>query len=117
MYLTRDVLDSLVKNEQGVVLGRVDSVVLEVQHGRPPRVLAIEIGPSVLWDRVHPALGRAMRRVERYLGIDRGRPVRISVKDVRWDGLDVVVPVHAAESGALNLERKLRAYVTWRPWK
>jgi hypothetical protein len=116
-YLVRDLLDSAVKNEQGVPLGRVDSVVLDVQSGRPPRVTAIEIGPSALGNRLHPAIGRLALRVERWLGIDRGRPVRVRVEDLRRDGLDIVAPIHAAETGLLNLERKLRAFYVWRPWR
>ena len=52
MDLIRDLLDKKVSDRNGREMGRVDSVILDVRDGAPPRVAAIEIGPAALAYRV-----------------------------------------------------------------
>lgn len=83
--LVRDVLDKQVVDRHGREMGRVDGVVLETADG-VPRVAAIEIGSATLARRVASFLGRWASGLERALGIDAGRPLRIpfsAVLDVR----------------------------------
>ena len=75
--LVRDLLDTKVVDRDGREMGRVDGVVLEIGGGGAPRVAAIEIGAEVLFRRVRPFFGRWAAGVERALGIERGRPMRI----------------------------------------
>jgi sporulation protein YlmC with PRC-barrel domain len=75
--LVRDVLDKQVLNRHGREIGRVDSIILELRPGAPPRVNRIEIGPAVLAARIHPVLGRWVRGIEYALGTADQRPVKV----------------------------------------
>jgi sporulation protein YlmC with PRC-barrel domain len=77
MKLVRDLLDKSVVDRHGHELGRVDSIVLEMRPGAPPRVAAIELGPAVLAHRVWPPLGRWMKGLEVALGMAEERPLRV----------------------------------------
>ena len=81
MDVVRDVLDKAVADRNGHEMGRVDGIVLEQDAG-PPRLAAILIGPAVLGSRLHPVLGRLVSALERRLGLDTGRPVRVDFADV-----------------------------------
>jgi hypothetical protein len=87
MDLVRDVLDKLVTDRNGREMGRVDGVVLEAADGRPPVVVAIEMGPSVVGYRLHPVCGRLAEAAEHVLGIDEGRPCRIAFEDITEFGI------------------------------
>lgn len=62
MDLVRDLLDKLVVDEQGREMGRVDSILIDVRAGSPPRVSAMERGPLVLVSRIVPAWGAWLPR-------------------------------------------------------
>src|SRR5437762_7806215 len=62
MDLVRDLLDAQLVDRQDRQIGRVDGVLLEVRDGEPPRVAAMEVGAITLARRLHPALGRWLRR-------------------------------------------------------
>ena len=81
MDLVRDLSDKLVLDRNGREIGRVDRVLLDMSTS-PPRVVGIEIGPAVLAARLSPLLGRWVEGLERALGIDRGRPLRIDVAEI-----------------------------------
>jgi hypothetical protein len=111
MDLVRDVLDSLVVDRNGREMGRADGIVIERRDGLPPRVAAIEIGPTVLGHRLHPALGRLIAGIEHAFGVDAGRPVRVGFGDILEVGPTVRVDCASGETGALNVERRLRRVV------
>jgi hypothetical protein len=81
MDLVRDLSDKLVLDRNGREIGRVDRVLLDMRAA-PPRVTAFEVGPAVLASRLSPLFGRWVAGLERALGIDGGRPLRISVAEV-----------------------------------
>jgi hypothetical protein len=109
--LIHDVLDKKVVDRHGREMGRADTIVITRRRDRPPRVVAIELGPSVLAYRVLPVLGRLMSGLERALGIDHGRPLRIPFSDVL--GISAYVKVDRAfgETVAAALEQRMRAWV------
>lgn len=111
MDLIRDLLDMAVVDRNGREMGRVDSVVIEMRPGAPPRVTAIEIGPAVLAYRVRPILGSVVARLEHVLGIAEERPIRIPIGQILDIGDRVKVDCAAGETGALTMEKRLRAWI------
>jgi hypothetical protein len=111
MDLVRDVLDKAVVDRNGREMGRVDGIVLETRTGSPPRVATLDIGPSALAYRLSPALARWIEAAERAWGVDDGRPVRISTGDVLRVEIDVTVDVAVGQTGAENVEMRLRRWV------
>lgn len=108
MDLVRDFSDKLVLDRNGREIGRVDRVLLDMQTS-PPHVIGFEIGPAVLATRLSPLLGRWVAGLERALGIDRNRPLRIDVADiidrsphVRVDRLFVDTPADFVENKIQN---------------
>ena len=108
LRLVRDVLDEHVLDRDGETLGKVDTIVLELRAGKPPRVAALEVGPPALARRLHPALGRAWAGLERLLGAGDGEPHRIPFPRITAIERDLRVDVRAASSPALAWERWLR---------
>jgi sporulation protein YlmC with PRC-barrel domain len=113
--LVHDLLDKHVVDRHGREMGRVDSVILEVRDGASPRVAAIEIGPAVLAQRVHPTLGRWVAALEHAFGVDEGRPVRIPFSAILDIGDHVKVDVAYGETAAATVERRLRSWVASLP--
>jgi|SRR5215217_77869 len=111
MDLVRDVLDKAVVDRQERELGRADTVVLEIRAGEPPRVAAIEIGPSVLAYRVRPLLGRVVAALEYLFGLDNHRPVRVPFGEVIDVGEQIKVDRVWPETPATEIERRLRRWV------
>jgi len=116
MKLVDDLLDRQVVDRNGQKMGRADSIVLDVHAGRPPRIVAIEIGPSALGDRLHPRAGRWVRACERALGIADRRPVRIAIDDIQRKDGKLMANVASGETGAVNLEQRLRALMRTLKW-
>jgi hypothetical protein len=112
VQLVRDLLDKPVADRNRREMGRVDGIVLEVSPHEPPRVIAIEIGPSVLGHRIHPALGRIIATVEDVSGVGSGRPTRINVAEISRVGETIRVGLTVSERGAYNVENAVRAF--WR---
>lgn len=108
LHLVRDLLDKKVVDRDGREIGRVDGVIVEVAAPAPPRVTAIEIGPSILFRRVRPFLGRWMAGLERALALDAGRPVRIPFAAILEIRDHVCVDVASRETPAATLEHRLR---------
>jgi sporulation protein YlmC with PRC-barrel domain len=111
MELVRDLLDKLVMDRNGQEMGRVDGIVVEQRDGMPPRVAALEIGPSVLGARLHPAIGRFVAGLEQAFGVADGRPIRIGFSNVTEIGKDVKVDLSIGETAAGNVEQRLRAWI------
>ena len=111
MKVVRDVLDKLVIDRHEREMGRVDGILLDCRPGQAPRLSALLIGPSALGFRLHPTLGRLVAAVERALGIDQGRPVRIDFGDVSRIDSDVKVDVAISDTAAGIVEQRLRKWV------
>lgn len=111
MDVVRDVLDQSVVDRNGREMGRVDGILLDQGAGRPPRLSAILIGPSVLGERLHPRLGRLVNALEKRLGLDRDRPTRIDFADI--DDFDNKVRVRLAigQTAAAAVEQRLRGWL------
>lgn len=111
MFLVHDFLDKQLLDRHREKMGRVDGIVLEVRDGMPPRVVAIEIGGSVLARRLHPTLGRLAEALGRMWG-SRRRPVtRIPWSVVHRNGNVVEADVDALAMPALAWELWLRRHV------
>jgi sporulation protein YlmC with PRC-barrel domain len=108
--LVREFLDKKVVDRNGREIGRVDSIVVDVRDGEPPRISAIELGPAVLAHRVSRALGRVMAGVEHALDINGGRPYRIEVGSVIDVDNQVKVDRTFGETPPAEVERKLRRW-------
>ena len=108
MDLIRDLLDKPVADRNRQEMGRVDGIVIAIAAGEHPRVVAIEIGPSVLADRFHPLLGSVVALIERWLGLGTNRPTRIPVDHIKKVSEKIVVDVAASEVGATNVEHAVR---------
>jgi len=114
MDLVRDVLDKIVVDRNGREMGRVDGLVLDVENGRAPRVRALEIGPSVLADRLHPGLGPIVSAIGNAIGVGEERPIRLEIGQVSAVTSHVMVDVAISETGATTVERALRRIMRWR---
>jgi sporulation protein YlmC with PRC-barrel domain len=112
MDLIRDLLDNPVVDRHGREMGRVDSVILELRDGEPPRVAAIELGAAVLAARVRPLFGRWMGALEHAFGVGDGIPVRIPYGAVLTIADHITVDRAAGESGATAIEERLRAWIS-----
>jgi hypothetical protein len=95
MHLVRDVLDKLMVDANHDPLGRVDGIVLIVEEGKPPRVVQIEAGATVIAERLNRRLGRWARGIARRWGLVRGRPTRIAWEKILSVGIEVKVDVKA----------------------
>ena len=109
--LVRDVLDKAAVDRNGREMGRVDGIAIEARAGGPPRVAALEIGPSVLAYRLWPALARWVEAVERAWGVDDERPVRITTADILRVELAITVDLAIGQTGAENIELRMRRWV------
>ena len=110
MDVVRDLLDEIVVDRNGREMGRVDGILLE-QNGGPPRLTALLIGPAVLGSRLSPALGRLASALERRLGLNQGRPVRIDLADVDTIDNRVQLRLTIGETAAAAIEDWLRRWV------
>ena len=111
MDLVRDILDKTVRDRNGREMGRVDGIVLEVSPGSQPHVAVLQVGPSVLASRLMPALARWVEAFERAWQVDQGRPISISPRDVMKVELDVTADTAVGQTGAENIELRLRRWV------
>ena len=112
MDLVRDLLDEKVVDRNGREMGRVDSIVLRIRDGQPPAVAALELGPAVLASRIKPIFGRCISGLERALGVEEGRPLRIPFGKL-LDSRDYVkVDLAFGETVAAALEQRLRRWVS-----
>jgi sporulation protein YlmC with PRC-barrel domain len=111
MDLVRDMLDKKVVDRNGREMGRVDGIILRVDAGEPPSVLALELGPAVLAARVRPVFGRWVAALEHGFGVDKGRPTRIPFKDVLQVHNAITIDAAFGETPAATIEQRLRRWV------
>jgi hypothetical protein len=111
VQLARDLLDKGVVDRHGRDMGRVDRVVIERRPGAPPRVVAIEIGPSALAERLAYPVGRWISGILHGLGVDEGQPLRVHVSQILGVTETVRVDLAFGETPAATVEHKLRGIV------
>jgi hypothetical protein len=112
--LVHDVLDKLVVDHQHDPIGRVDSLVLALEDGRPPRVARVEIGSAVLGRRLHPRIGRWIRNFAHRFGVHNGSPTRIAWSKLKLTGIEIEADVQADRTNALAWEHWLREHIVIR---
>jgi sporulation protein YlmC with PRC-barrel domain len=115
MDVVRDVLDKSVVDRNGREMGRVDGLLLEQRAGEPPRLAAILIGPAALGLRLHPRLERPATWIERWLGIERERPVRIDFDDVDKVDDKVRLRLTMSDTPVAAVEQRLRDWIVKLP--
>jgi hypothetical protein len=115
VHVVRDVLDKSVVDRNGRPMGRADGIVLALRDGQPPRLEAVLIGPIALGYRLHPAIGRLVSALERRLGLDASRPVRVEFGDVETVDHKVRIQLAVGETAAEDIEQRLRAWVSKLP--
>ena len=111
MDVVRDLLDKSVVDRNGREMGRVDGIVFDSQPDQPPRLVEILIGPAALGDRLHPLCGRFVRHLERWLGLDHNRPVRIDFSDINAIERKVRVRLTVNDTAVDAVEQRLRAWL------
>lgn len=111
MELIRDVLDKQIHDPQDCKIGKVDGIVIALRKGRPPRIIALELGVATLARRIHRGLGDWIARMERRRGMTKNEVVRIRFEHVVTTGIDVTVNVEAKRTGALKWEDWLKDHV------
>jgi hypothetical protein len=111
MDVVRDVLDKSIIDRNGREMGRVDGILIERQPNQPVRLTAVLIGPAALGDRLHPAAGRLVRRIEKSLGVDEGRPVRIEFADIDQIETKIRLRLTIGETAVAAVEQRLRSWL------
>lgn len=114
MDVVRDVLDKIVVDRNGREMGRVDGILVEQGEGQP-RITTLLIGPSALGSRLHPALGRLVTTLERYLGVDRDRPCSIKVGDIEQMDQKIQLRLTVGETTVAAVEHLLRKWIVKLP--
>jgi hypothetical protein len=108
MHLVRDLLDNQVRDRKDRKMGKVDGIAVVVRRGRPPRVVAIEMGLPTLATRISERLGRSMSALERRLGVGNGEAVRIPIERIMEIGIDVRVDIDANRTAVYDWEKWIR---------
>lgn len=114
LALARDCLDDRLIARGGVPIGRVDGIVLSLEPGRAPRLVAIEVGASVQARRLGGWAVALVAWLSRHIGQASPQPWRIPWARLRFDGGDCQVdvagrtaPSRGWERGAARLLRKV----------
>ncbi|TGS06786.1 hypothetical protein EN833_35800, partial [Mesorhizobium sp. M4B.F.Ca.ET.190.01.1.1] len=85
-----DILDKQLIDREQVKIGKVDGLGAELRPGKPPRIVAIELGSIALARRLGARPGRWMAALSARLGGKRhGEPHRIAWNKVRDIGIDI----------------------------
>lgn len=106
--LGREILDQQLVDRDGVKMGRVDGLVLEIRKDGPPRVVAIEMGFAVLARRVGPWAERWVERLRRF-SVRKTARQRVPWEMVTAIEVDrIELDVEAFETPAFAWERWFR---------
>jgi sporulation protein YlmC with PRC-barrel domain len=109
MELVHDVLDKQVVDRNGIKMGRVDGIVVELRAAQPPKLVAIELGTLAIAHRVGPRTARlAAWLVSRVSGADRRQPHRIDWRDIAEIGLDVRLDLDVGQTTVHDWQKWLR---------
>jgi sporulation protein YlmC with PRC-barrel domain len=112
--IVRDVLDAQLIDAGGRPLGKVDGIAVEIEEGRPPRLLYLEVSGITLARRVHHRLGVWAEWLARRFSPSGGISLRIPWSRIAKLGGNIQVQVHAETSTAWAWERWLRDRVIGR---
>ncbi len=113
LHLVHDVLDAQLVDRHKRKIGRVDSLVLAVEDGRPPRVAAILVGGAARADRIGRWMA-GLSRALRALVSAPGGVSRIPFSAVRVIAETVEVDVDGDELESGRLESWLADHVVRR---
>jgi sporulation protein YlmC with PRC-barrel domain len=108
MHLSRDLLDNQVLDGRKRKIGKVDDVVIVLRRGKPPHIMAIELGFPTLLARISPALGSWAARLERRLAVTDGEAVRIPMNRIEHAGINLVADIDADRTAVYAWERWVR---------
>jgi hypothetical protein len=112
--LVRDVLDAQIVDACGRAIGKADGIAIELRDQAPPRVRGIDVGLPVLGHRLHPALGRLLTRLNRWMRLPDDGCLRVPFDGLEVRPTGIRVPIDAAGTGALAWEEWLRRHVVAR---
>jgi len=118
MDLARELLDVQLVDQRQRDIGRADGVVLQIRSGKPPRLIAIEVGIVTIARRLHPKIARLLRALAIRWASTPLRPMHLGPQLIRDVGVDIELEVEpAAARRLLRAERWLRRRVIDRlPW-
>lgn len=112
MKLLRDLLDKQVVDREQIKIGKVDGLVAELRPGKPPRIIAIELGSITLARRLGAGPGRWMARLAVKLGgKQHGEPHRIAWHKVKDIGIDIEFDIDVRETSIFAWQDWLRDHV------
>ncbi|RUV45846.1 MAG: hypothetical protein EOQ55_31200 [Mesorhizobium sp.] len=115
MQLLRDILDKQVVDREQVKIGKVDGLVAELRQGKPPRVVAVELGVIALARRLGARPGRLTARLAaRLSGKQQARPHRIAWTKVRDIGVDIEFDIDVRRTKILAWQSWLRDRIVGR---
>ncbi|MBZ9846932.1 hypothetical protein LB565_02890 [Mesorhizobium sp. CA14] len=115
MQLLRDILDKQVVDREQVKIGKVDGLVAELRPGKPPRLVAVELGSIALARRLGAQPGRwAAQLAAKLSGKRQARPHRIAWNKVRDIGVDIEFDIDVRRTKILAWQNWLRNYVVGR---
>ncbi|MER9648050.1 hypothetical protein [Mesorhizobium sp. M0199] len=115
MDLLRDILDKQVVDREQVKIGKVDGLVAELRPGKPPEIVAVELGSITLARRLGQRPGRWMARLAARLGGRRhAEPHRIAWNKVRDIGVDIEFDIDVRETAIFDWQDWLRDHVIGR---
>jgi len=115
MDLVRDVLDKQLVDRNGVKMGKVDSILAELQSDKPPRITGIEIGSIAMARRLGPWIERWASRIAAKLGgVRHSRPHHFPWSDIKDVGLDIEMKVDVRETHVFDWQDWLRDRVICR---
>ncbi|MER8508044.1 hypothetical protein [Mesorhizobium sp. M0220] len=115
MDLLRDILDKQVVDREQVKIGKVDGLVAELRPGKPPKIIAVELGSITLARRLGERPGRWMARLAARLGGRRhAEPHRIAWNKVRDIGVDIEFDIDVRETAIFDWQNWLRDHVIGR---
>lgn len=115
MDLLRDLLDKQVLDREQVKIGKVDGLVAELRQGKPPRIVAVELGSITLARRLGSRPGRWMTWLAARFGGERhAEPHRIAWNKVRDIGVDIEVDIDVHRTAIFDWQDWLRDRVIGR---
>jgi sporulation protein YlmC with PRC-barrel domain len=115
MQLLRDILDKQVVDREQVKIGKVDGLVAELRRGKPPRVVAVELGSIALSRRLGARPGRWTAQLAAKLsGKRQARPHRIEWNKVRDIGVDIEFDIDVRRTKIFAWQDWLRDHVVGR---
>lgn len=107
MRIVRDVLDKKLLDSENCEMGRVDGITLEIEEGKQPRLVTLEIGGEILAERVGHWLIKPVRWLANHFGPRRAGAIKIDWKHVERMGRDIHLDLKADETEALAWEHWL----------